>query len=287
MVQEARALKTLSIEGVHGREDPFYDYFTGVEDATGLSDLKVSRKDPGEALSLFNVAQQALNRASALHREVFSRSRVELSRYEADLRGLTEEKNALKLLCGQRKEEIKDLRAELSKAQQDQSDLIEQKKKTALSQLSSAESELRGMKEKSSAQEGKIAELEARLASELVKAKSEAEKAKAEADAIVAIYRADAEIAQVQSRKAAKTGQTRAYWIVKFAKCQSQRETLEEIHARGFDLTEEIIKAKDLEADAGALAFDDDDDDDESKSGSESREKLDGEETAAGENQEH
>nr|XP_009608119.1 uncharacterized protein LOC104102177 [Nicotiana tomentosiformis] len=208
MVQEARALKTLSIEGVHGREDPFYDYFTGVEDATGLSDLKVSRKDPGEALSLFNVAQQALNR----------------------------------------------------------------KKKTALSQLSSAESELRGMKEKSSAQEGKIAELEARLASELVKAKSEAEKAKAEADAIVAIYRADAEIAQVQSRKAAKTGQTRAYWIVKFAKCQSQRETLEEIHAR---------------ADAGALAFDDDDDDDESKSGSESREKLDGEETAAGENQEH
>ncbi|XP_070035706.1 uncharacterized protein [Nicotiana tomentosiformis] len=222
MIQEARALKTLSIEGVHGREDPFHDYFTGVEDATGLSDLEISRKDLGEALSLFNEVQQALDRASVFNREAFSRSRVELSRYEADLRGITEERNAFKLLCGQREEEIKDLRAELAKAHQDHSDLIKQlqqkievigqlreevdmmkaktlgwkegmdhlatEKETALSQLSMAESQLRGMKEKSSAYEGKIAELEAWLASELAKAKSEAEKAKAKADAIVAVY---------------------------------------------------------------------------------------------------
>nr|XP_016446535.1 PREDICTED: uncharacterized protein LOC107771615 isoform X2 [Nicotiana tabacum] len=89
MIQEARALKTLSIEGAHGREDPFRDYFTGVKDTTVLSDLEVSRKDSGEESILFNEAQQALNRASALHREAFYRSRADLSRYEADIQRLT------------------------------------------------------------------------------------------------------------------------------------------------------------------------------------------------------
>jgi len=57
-------LKTLFVEGGHVREDPFCDYYTGVEDATGLSDLKVSRKDSGEASGLFNEMQQALNQVS-------------------------------------------------------------------------------------------------------------------------------------------------------------------------------------------------------------------------------
>ncbi|XP_070047189.1 nuclear matrix constituent protein 1b-like [Nicotiana tomentosiformis] len=341
MIREARALKTLSVEGGHRREDPFHDYFTGVEDATRMSDLEVSRKDSGEASGLFNEVQRALNRASVLHREECSRSRAELSRYEADLRRLTEERNALRLRCEQREEEIKDLRAELTKAHQDQTYLIEQvmkilkthgldsgseanisisqlqqklemieqlreevdiikaetlgwkesmdrlaaDKEVVRAQLSLAESQLQGMKERSSVQARKIEELEARLTFELAKAKSEAEKAKAEADAFVAVYRADAETAQVQARKASETSQTRAYWVVELAKCQSRRETLEEIHARGFDLTEEIKKAKELEAEAGALASDDDDDD-ESKSRSESGEELDGEEASPGDNQE-
>ncbi|XP_070056995.1 uncharacterized protein [Nicotiana tomentosiformis] len=194
--------------------------------------------------------------ALALHREAFSRSRAELSQYEADLRGLTEERNTLKLLCLQKEEETKDLRAELAKAHQDQIDLIEQvmkilkahgldsgmmanssisqlqqklerieqlreevnmmkvetlgwkegmdrfaaEKETALSKLSSAESHLRGMREKSSIQAKKIEGLEARLASELAKAKSESENAKAEAEAIVAVYQADAEAAQDPDR---------------------------------------------------------------------------------------
>ncbi|XP_070056875.1 KNR4/SMI1 homolog [Nicotiana tomentosiformis] len=108
-------------------------------------------------------------------------------------------------------------------------------KEAARAQLSSVEIQFRGMKEKSSAQAKKIEELEARLASELAKAKYEAEKAKAEAE----------------------------------------RETLEEIHSRGFDLTDEIIKAKEHEADARALASSDDDDDDRSKSGSENGERSD------------
>ncbi|XP_070045443.1 uncharacterized protein [Nicotiana tomentosiformis] len=157
-------------------------------------------------------------------------------------------------------------------------------KKAAQAQFSSVESELRGMKEKSSDQAKKIEELEARLAPELAKDKSEAEKAKAKVEAIMAVYWADAEAAQVQARKAARTTQTRAHWITELAKWQSRRETLEEIHARGFNLTDEIIKAREHEADAGALASSDDDDDDGSKSGSENGEDLDGEEAAPGEN---
>nr|XP_009627136.1 ATP-dependent RNA helicase DRS1-like [Nicotiana tomentosiformis] len=120
-----------------------------------------------------------------------------------------------------------------------------------------------GIKERSSVQARKIEELEDRLASELAKAKVEAKKAKAEADAFVAVYRADAEAVQ--------------------------RETLEEIHAQGFDLTKEIKKDKELEAEAEALTSDEDDDDgddDESKSESESGEELDGEEATLGDNQE-
>ncbi|XP_070040586.1 uncharacterized protein [Nicotiana tomentosiformis] len=144
-------------------------------------------------------------------------------------------------------------------------------KEVARAQLSSTENQLQSMKEKSSAQVRRIEELEARLAYELATAKSDAQKAKADADAFVAVYRADAEVAQVQAREAAETTDTRAYWAAELTKCRSRRETLEEIHARGFDLTGEIKRAKELEADAEALASDDDDDDDDddgSKSGS-------------------
>ncbi|XP_070048993.1 uncharacterized protein [Nicotiana tomentosiformis] len=235
----------------------------GISEGAGPEAFQTEENAPSDSLGAI---------ALALHQEEFSKSRTELSRREADFLGLSEERNALKLLNGQKEEEIKDLRAELAKAYQDQTDLTEQKKETARAQLSSAENQLQGMKEKSLVQERKIEEIEARLASELAKAKSEAEKAKAEADAFVTVYRADAEAAQIQAKKAVEIAQT---W-----------ETLEEIHARGFDLTEEIKKAKELEADAGALSFDDDDEDDVSGSGSESGEEPDGEETAPGDNQE-
>ncbi|XP_070039864.1 uncharacterized protein [Nicotiana tomentosiformis] len=211
-------------------------------------------------------------------------------------------------------EEIKDLRAELAKAHQDQTDLTEQQKlemigklreevdvikaeslkwkegmdrfaaekEAARAQLSSAEGQLQGLKEKISVQARKIEELKARLASELAKA----EKAKADADAFVAVYRADAEAAQVQAREAVETANTRAHWVAEFAKCRSRRETLEEIRARSFNLTEEIKRAKELEVDVEALDSDDDDGDDGSKSGSERGEEPDGKETAPVDNQE-
>ncbi|XP_070034425.1 uncharacterized protein [Nicotiana tomentosiformis] len=284
----------------------------------GISE-KGSGKVP-ELLEIEDASHRSQQTALVVHREACSRSRAELSRYEANLRRVTEERNALRLLCGQREEEIRELRAELAKAHQDQTDLTEQQKlevigllrkeddtiwaetlgwkngmdrlaaenETARAQLLSAESQLQGIKERSSVQARKIKELEARLASELAKAKAEEEKAKADTDAFMAIYRANAESAQIQAREAVETAQTRAHWIAELARCQSRRETLEDIHARVFDLSEEIKRAKELEDDAGALASDDDDDDDDdgSKSGFESGEEPDGEETIPEDNQE-
>ncbi|XP_018632266.1 uncharacterized protein [Nicotiana tomentosiformis] len=115
-IRETQALGALEMSRSHEGEDPFCDLFTGVEDAAGPSDVS----------GLFCEVQQALNRAVTVNREVCSRSRAELHRFEADLQWVTEEMNALRLLSGQREEEIKGLRAELAKAHQDQTDLTEQ-----------------------------------------------------------------------------------------------------------------------------------------------------------------
>ncbi|XP_075090410.1 uncharacterized protein LOC107785141 isoform X3 [Nicotiana tabacum] len=115
-IREAQALGALEMSWSHEGEDPFSGLFTGVEDAASPSDVS----------GLFCEMQQALNRAVAIHREACSRSRAELHRFEADLRRVTEERNVLRLLSGQREEEIKGIRTELAKAHQDQTDLTEQ-----------------------------------------------------------------------------------------------------------------------------------------------------------------
>ncbi|XP_070040606.1 uncharacterized protein [Nicotiana tomentosiformis] len=309
VIREAQALGALNLDRPHDEEDPFRDLFTGIEDVAGA----------GDESDLFHGLRQALDQN-------------ELHQYAADLKRAIDERNSLKLSLGQREEEIKDLRAELSKAYRDQNDLSEQvtmplktygfnigtvsnisvsqlqqkiemigrlreevdvirmeslrwkegidrfaaEKETARAQLSSSETQLQKVKEKNLVQAKKIEELEVRLASVLAKAK----KAKTYADALVAVYRADAEAAQVQEREAAESVDGRAHWVAELAKYRSRRETLEEIHARGFDLTEEIKRAKELKADAEALVSDDDDDDDGSKSGSENGGESDKEKTA-------
>ncbi|XP_070045464.1 uncharacterized protein [Nicotiana tomentosiformis] len=189
--------------------------------AMGTPDVERAHKGDGFFSGCFT--------ALTLHREVFSKSRAELSRCEADLQRLMEERNALKFLNGQKEEEIKDLRAELATTHKEQTDLIEKeanmmraetlgwkqnidrlasKKDTARAQLSSAERQLQSMKEECSALAKKIEELEARLAAELAKAISEAEKVKADVKAIVVVYRADAEAAQARAKEVADTVQT-------------------------------------------------------------------------------
>ncbi|XP_070032792.1 uncharacterized protein [Nicotiana tomentosiformis] len=242
-------------------------------------------------------------KASMLHHEAFFQSRGELSRYEAKIRKLTEERDALKLLNKQREVEVKGLRAELEASRKEQAELAEQfraevdvvkskaeewkknmdylasEKKTARTQLASAQAQLQSLKEKALVQAKKIEEFQShlsstnsdreRLATELAEAKSEVEKTMANADAMVAVYRSDAEAAQVQEKEVVEAAQALANWVAEHAKCQSQRETLEELHARDFDLTVEIEKAKELEAEARVLAFPEDDDTG-SASGSES-----------------
>ena len=65
-------------------------------------------------------------------------------------------------------------------------------------------------------------------------------------------------------------------------KFQYRRETLENIHAHGFDLSAEIKDTKELEAEAKALVSSDDDDSG-STSVSESREDPEGGDVAPGE----
>ncbi|XP_070035092.1 uncharacterized protein [Nicotiana tomentosiformis] len=189
-------------------------------------------------------------------RRAISKFRVDLSQCEVKLQKVSGERDSLQLLCSQNDEVIKDLQADLAKACEEEAELDKQAKR--------------------------IEEFETRLA----EAKAEIESSKVMADKSIAVYRVDAEVAQMEEKEAANTADTRAHWAVELAKCRSRRETLEEIHARGFDLAEEIKRATKLEADVEALASDDDDDDDGSKSGSKNGGEPGGEETALDDNPE-
>ncbi|XP_070037070.1 kinesin-like protein KIN-14N [Nicotiana tomentosiformis] len=248
--------------------------------------------------------------------KAFAKFRADLSQCEIELQRVSGERNALKLLCGQRDETIKYLQVDLAKAHEEEAELDKQvsillikyglnpimevntslsqlqqkvekiellrgeydqvkvdcdrrkenmdllavEKETTSAKLSSAEVQLRGIKEKSLAQAKRIEELETGLA----KAKAEIEKTKVMADKSIAMYRADAEAIQMQVREASDREQS----IIDSAKCQSWRETLEEIHTRDFDLSGEIARAKMLEAEARQLAtFDNEDEDEEGSRG--------------------
>ncbi|XP_019245158.1 PREDICTED: microtubule-associated protein futsch-like [Nicotiana attenuata] len=226
-------------------------------------------------------------------REAFSKSRAELKRCEDDLKRLTEERDALKLLYVQKEEEVRDLRAELAITHKGQTNLIEQvqqkaekieqlreeaemkeaetlgwkqsmdrlasEKDTARAQLSSTERQIQSMKEESLARAKKIEELKTRLAADLAKAASEAKRVKADAEAIVAVYHAVAKGANARAKEISDAAHVRLSCVAEHTKCQSRRKTLEEIHARDFDLMADIENAKGLEAEAEALLSDDDD----------------------------
>ncbi|XP_070003758.1 uncharacterized protein [Nicotiana sylvestris] len=255
--------------------------------------------------------------------------RAELSQCEAELWKVSNEEKALRLLCSQKEEELKDLRAELAKAQTNQAELDEQvtatlieygllgptseantsisqlqqklemigqlrgeidqvkadchrwkknmdqlaaNKEAVIVQLTSAETQLRGIKEKGLAQSKKIEELEVELSrdrAEAAQTKAEVEKTKATTDKTIFVYLRDATAVQAELREASDRGK----WSNNLAKCQARRETLEEIDARGFDLTEEIAEAKAQGTDARFLVSSDEED---AMSGSEGGEGEEG-----------
>ncbi|XP_070009979.1 filament-like plant protein 3 [Nicotiana sylvestris] len=229
-----------------------------------------------------------------------------LSQREVEVKKASDEEKALRLLCSQKEEELKDLRADLAKARKNEDELdkqLQQKlemigqlrgevdqvkadfnrwkenmdqlvadKEVALAQLASAETQLRGIKVKNLAQAKKIRELEAKLAeagAEVAEVGAEVERTKATTDKTIAMYLRDAEAVQAELREASD----REKQSNDLAKCQSRRETLEEINARGFHLTEEIAQARALETDARFLVSSNDKD---AVSGFESRGNEDG-----------
>ncbi|XP_070056633.1 filament-like plant protein 3 [Nicotiana tomentosiformis] len=215
--------------------------------------------------------EDSFERALAFHQEAFFMSRAELSRCEADFRGLSEESNALKLLSGQKDEEIKDLQAELAKAHQEQIDLIEQVVKIlkahgldsgTMDNISISQLQQKIERIEQFCEEVDTIKVESLGWKEgMVRFAAEKEVARAQLSSVESQLQGMKEKSSTQARKIEEL---------------EAREKLEEIHARCFDLTNEIIEAREHEIEAGALATsDDDDDDDVSKSESEEREDLD------------
>ncbi|XP_070017244.1 uncharacterized protein [Nicotiana sylvestris] len=204
-----------------------------------------------------------------------------MSQCEAELRNVSGEEKALRLLCSRKEEELKDLRAELAKARKNKSELDEQvtmilkeygllgstsEAKTSISQLQQkldmigqlrgevdqvkvdyhrwkeSMDQLAADKEVATAQ---LASVETQVRG--VKAKGLAQTKKKEEDAAAI----QAELREASDREKQSND---------LAKCQALRETLKEIHARGFDLAEDIAEAKAREIDARFLVSSDDED---------------------------
>ncbi|XP_075104347.1 uncharacterized protein LOC142178524 [Nicotiana tabacum] len=108
-LKEARELKTPDIGAGSGAGDPFRDCFTGVDDGS----------DIGDASLLLEEAQHFITRA-------IGRFRADFSQCEAELRKVSGERDALRLLCSQKDEAIKDLQADLAKVREEGVELDKQ-----------------------------------------------------------------------------------------------------------------------------------------------------------------
>ncbi|XP_070043199.1 uncharacterized protein [Nicotiana tomentosiformis] len=144
--------------------------------------------------------------------------------------------------------------------------------KIKMDRLASVELQIRVAKEKADKLSQLNDELRAQLSSALVERGalgSECEAIKArlcttstDAEEMVAQYTTDVEAAEASLKT-----------TVDYVRRVSRRETLEEIHARGFDLSSEIEEAKRLEVEAKKLS---DPEDEEGSKGSEESESPDG-----------
>ncbi|XP_070056513.1 uncharacterized protein [Nicotiana tomentosiformis] len=273
MYNEAQTVKERPIEGAHGADDSFTAFLMAWI-------LPPRRTSTGWA--------------SVLHHKTFLRYRDDMNQLKAEVQGIIEKRDTYKFLSEQHEGEAKSLRTELEVARKEYADLVEQMhdrpsglgKGAARAQLTSAKTHLRAAKEKVEVHAKKVDDLQSQLsatvsdqenlAKELETSKSVVLVVKDDANKMVVQYKADAEVAQDQTKD-----------IVEYAKRQSRREALGEIHARGFDLSAEIESAKGLEADAKKLAYHENEEGSDGLSGSEGggdSEDL-GDEAGSGEDQ--
>ncbi|XP_070045024.1 vicilin-like seed storage protein At2g18540 [Nicotiana tomentosiformis] len=139
-------------------------------------------------------------------------------------------------------------------------DRLASEKEAVRAQLSLVELQLQSVKKENLARAQKIEELEIWLATELARATSEVEE-------LVTSYRADVEAANTRAKEISDAAEVRLSRVAEHTRRKSRRETLKEVHARGFDLTADIENAKVLEDEVRALLSDEED----SASRSESR----------------
>ncbi|XP_070025997.1 peroxisomal and mitochondrial division factor 2-like [Nicotiana sylvestris] len=128
-------------------------------------------------------------------------------------------------------------------------------KRNALAKASALEIQLRNAQEGDPVQASRIAKLETgllKMKAEVMDARIEAEEVRAKADKKVAIYLKDDAEARTKLRGASYRERRRN----EYARCKSRRETLEEIHGKGFDFSEKIEQAKVDEFDAKFLVSD-------------------------------
>ncbi|XP_070025202.1 COP1-interactive protein 1-like [Nicotiana sylvestris] len=163
------------------------------------------------------------------------------------LQSKTEDLERLWGEVGQAKYKYNELRAQI--------DALVAAKKNALAKASSLKVQLQNTHENSLVQTSRIASLESDLLktkTEVVDVWADAKTIRAKADKKVAIYLKDVVDARAELREASD----RESRSNEYTRCKSRRQTLEEIHARVFDLSEKIEQAKEDKYDAKFLVFD-------------------------------
>ncbi|XP_019232806.1 PREDICTED: uncharacterized protein LOC109213461 [Nicotiana attenuata] len=258
-------MKTPDVGTSHGENDIFGECLAGIGEGLDL-----------DASFILEEAEKLRKQSAMLFDQDFSKSRAELARSEDELRKLMSEMDGLKALYAEREGELNDLRESSAKASQERAELVEKfqekavlaeqlweelktkeavtlrwkqsmdrlasEKDSVREQLASAESQLQSAKEEGH----KFIELHTKTAAELSKVKSEA-------DAFVSSYRTDAAAANARVREISATTELKLSCAVNHARLESRKQTLEEVHAKGFDLSKEIEKVKALEKEAAAL----------------------------------
>ncbi|XP_070015898.1 uncharacterized protein [Nicotiana sylvestris] len=234
--------------------------------------------------------------AACFLRKAFDKLKSELLRHEARMRKASDREGSLRLLCERKEGELVYLRCKVDRSWNCESRLERQleRKIEELEHLwgkvGQAKCELNELKArvdaqvaakedaltKASALEVQIHNAHAndsirvniitRLESELLKVKvkvvnpqAEAVISRTRADQKVPTYLKGAAYARAELRESLDHDNNSKEYV----KCKSRRETLEKIHARGFDLSEEIEQAKAEEHDATFLLSDAEDREDE------------------------
>ncbi|XP_070020680.1 uncharacterized protein [Nicotiana sylvestris] len=221
--------------------------------------LCIARIEEGpdhDASFILEEAEKLLKQAVLLHRQAFAKSWTELARCEAKLKRLVEERDNLKFqqkgeLVEKLREELKMKKAETLRWRQG-IDSLASEKDTLREQLASIECQLQSVKEVSLARGRQIEDLKAKSVAELPKAKSDAA-------TFISSYRVDVEAANTREKEISDVAKVKLSCALDHARRLSRRETLEEVHARGFDLSADIEKEKTLEEEAATLLSNDKD----------------------------